>query len=213
MAARCSELLAFVMAVALAGCAARREARVRRNWDKADPAAPGSVGENGTNPDEQDPSSPGAVAPKQGWDRVEELLTRTTDVLVTAPSPEVLAELATKWCEVEPIPRQTEHGEVRVCYLYPPVRVKGVALTLELSANGIVGFVAPELDAIKSQEIATEARRTLAPLCERPWVDASTDLDLQTCTVDGGSTLAVGRLQPRPDTDRWQVSVAVLGAI
>ena len=111
----------------------------------------GSVGENGTNPDEQDPSSPGAVAPKQGWDRVEELLTRTTDVLVTAPSPEVLAELATKWCEVEPIPRQTEHGEVRVCYLYPPVRVKGVALTLELSANGIVGFVAPELDAIKSQ--------------------------------------------------------------
>ncbi len=184
---------------------------MRRNWDKADAEAPHVVG--GSSPDGRDPSSPGGVAPKQGWDRVEELLTRTTDVLVTAPSPEILAELATKWCEVEPIPRQTEHGEVRVCYLYPPVRVKGVALTLELSANGIVGFVAPELDAIKSQEIATEARRTLAPLCARPWVNVSTALDLQTCTVDGGSTLAVGRLQPRPDTDRWQVSVAVLGAI
>lgn len=213
MAARRSDAFALVLAVALAGCAARREARVRRNWDRADPGSPDVVGEGGSSPDEQDPSSPGAVAPKQGWDRVEELLTRTTDVLVTAPSPDVLAELATKWCEVEPIPRETKHGEVRVCYLYPPVRVKGVALTLELSADGIVGFVAPELDAVKSEEIAVEARRALGPLCQRPWVSASTDLDLQTCMVDGGSTLAVGRLQPRPDTDRWQVSVAVLGAI
>jgi hypothetical protein len=116
-------------------------------------------------------------------------------------------------CAKPPIPRQTDHGEVRVCYLYPPVRVKGVALTLELSASGIVGFVAPELDAAKSQEIATEARRTLGHLCEQPWGAATSELDLRTCTVDGGSTLAVGRLQPRPDTDRWQVSVAVLGAI
>lgn len=197
----------------LAGCAARREARVRRNWNEADPGTSNVPGDLLSGPDEWGPSSPGVVAQKVGWERVEELLALTIDVLVTAPSPETLAELATKWCEVEPIPRQTTHGEVRVCYLYPPVRVKGVALTLELSGNGIVGFVAPELDAAKSEELAAEARRSLARLCERPWVDAEGDLDLQTCTVDGGSTLAVGRLQPRADTDRWQVSVAVLGAI
>ncbi|MBV1860729.1 MAG: hypothetical protein KUG77_20105 [Nannocystaceae bacterium] len=211
MVARCSSASAVLAAVLLSGCAAQREARVRRAWnpDGSDPA--GVADGDGETPSEEDDA--GLAPPKQGWARVEELLTRSTDVLTTAPSPEVLAELATKWCEVEPVPRQTRHGEVRVCYLYPPVRVKGVALTLELSTEGIIGFVAPELDLAKSQEIATEARKTLGTLCEGMWTTTDDELDLQTCTVKGGSTLAVGRIRPRPDADRWQVSLAVLGAI
>lgn len=218
MAVRCSSavkrIAVSLLAIVQLGCAARREARVRRAWNAQrataeDPSANGSDGSA-----DEDPDSPAAVAPKEGWDKVEELLTRTADVLTTAPSPEVLAELATKWCEVEPIPRKTEHGEVRVCYLYPPVRVQGIALTLELSETGVIGFVAPDVDAVKSQELATEARRTLEPLCaQSSWTTATAGLDVQTCEVEGGSTLAVGRLQARPDSDRWQVSVAVLGAI
>jgi len=171
------------------------------------------VGNGDSGRDDGNSEGPGAEVPKEGWERVEELLSRTTEVLLTAPSPEVLAELATKWCEVEPVPRQTTWGDVRVCYLYPPVRVKGVALTLELSDSGVVGFVAPELDAEKSREIAAEARRALGHLCGRSWATAQGGKDLQTCTLEGGSTLAVARLQPRPDADRWQVSVAVVGAI
>ncbi len=205
--------LGTLAAVLLAGCAAQREARVRRAWnpDASGPSDPS--GGEGEVPSEGADEGSRAAPPKQGWARVEELLTRTTDVLTTAPSPDVLAELATKWCEVEPIPRQTRHGEVRVCYLYPPVRVKGVALTLELSAEGIIGFVAPELDVAKSREIAAEALETLGYLCTGAWSSSSDTLDLKTCTISGGSTLAVGRIQPRPDADRWQVSVAVLGAI
>lgn len=212
MVVRCSSALVLSAAL-LGGCAAQREARVRRAWnpEASDPSAP--AGSDGEAPSADAEDGPRAAPPKQGWARVEEVLTRTLDVLTTAPSPEVLADLATKWCEVEPIPRQTPHGEVRVCYLYPPVRVKGVALTLELSAQGIVGFVAPELDRAKSQEIAAEARNTLGYLCNEAWTGGSDELDLQTCTVNGGSTLAVGRIQPRPDADRWQVSIAVLGAI
>jgi len=210
---RCSSALAVLVAVALAGCAAKREARVRRAWNPDASAPSDATGSDGEATSEDGDDGPRAAPPKQGWARVEELLTRTTDVLTTAPSPEVLAELATKWCEVEPIPRQTRHGEVRVCYLYPPVRVKGVALTLELSAEGIIGFVAPELDLAKSQEIAAEALNTLGYLCTGAWSSSSDEHDLQTCTVNGGSTLAVGRIRPRPDADRWQVSVAVLGAI
>lgn len=213
MAARCCSAIGVLAAMLLLGCAAKREARVRRAWNPNTSDASDPTGRDGEAPSEDNGSGPGAAPPKQGWARVEELLTRTTEVLTTAPSPEVLAELANKWCEVEPIPRQTRHGEVRVCYLYPPVRVKGVALTLELSAEGIVGFVAPELDVAKSQEIATEARNRLGGLCEGAWSSTSEELDLQTCTVEGGSTLAVGRIQQRPDEDRWQVSVTVLGAI
>ena len=214
MARRRSSSLAVVLAATLLGCAAQREARVRRNWNAA-AEGPDEAAGNGHDGDEgADGDDPETAVPKEGWARVEELLTRTTEVLLTAPSPEVLTELATKWCEVEPIPRETPWGDVRVCYLYPPVRVKGVALTLELSESGVVGFVAPELDDKKSQEIASEARKTLGHLCEGSnWTMTQAGVDLRTCTVDGGSTLAVGRLRPRPDADRWQVSVAVLGAI
>ena len=94
------------------------------------------------------------------------------------------------------------------------MRVGGVALTLELSESGVVGFVAPELDRMKAQELAAEARRTLGHLCAgSTWAAVEAYTDLQTCTLAGGSTLAVGRLQPRPETDRWQVSIAILGAI
>jgi len=210
--ARCSDAVAALLAASLLGCAAQREARVRKNWN-ATPGASAGAQDPGQGPAGEDEDDTDAVSQARGWRRVEELLTRTTDVLLTAPSPEVLAELAAKWCEVEPIPRQTQHGEVRVCYLYPPVRVDGVALTLELSELGVVGFVAPELDDIKSQRLVAEARRALGHLCEHSWAIATAGLDIKTCTVDGGSTLAVGRLKPEPDADRWQVSVAVLGAI
>jgi len=209
---KCSSGSRWALALVLvAGCAARREARVRRNWNNEELASTDPAGEPGGPTDEGADAVPTAIQ-KQGWERVEELLDRTTDVLVTAPSPQVLAELAAKWCEVEPIPRQTIHGQVRVCYLYPPVRVKGVALTLELSETGIVGFVAPELDEAKSRELADAAQSSLGHLCERSWT-AARDLELKTCTIAGGSTLAVGRIRADPVSDRWQVSVAVLGAI
>jgi hypothetical protein len=202
----------LALALAVAGCAAQREARVRRAWNKQDPRRGGPAGPTrDVETEEQD--EPTAAPPKQGWARVEELLERTTAVLTTAPSPSVLAELAVKWCEVEPAPRQTPYGEVRVCYLYPAVRVDGIALTLELSEQGIVGFVAPELDRAKSQALVEEARGKLEHLCQQPWQRVDAQLEVETCTVNGGSTLAVGRLQPRPEDERWQVSVSVLGAI
>ena len=185
---------------------------MRRAWNDPEARRRGPTEDPTDDPETTDPSNP-VERPKIGWARVEQLLERTTHVLTTAPSPEVLAELAEKWCEVEPVPRRTPYGEVRVCYLYPPVRVQGIALNLELSEEGIVGFVAPELDDDKSRQLVSEARANLAHLCEQPWTTVQDGLDVQTCTVDGGSTLAVGRLQPRPEAERWQVSVTVLGAI
>ncbi len=203
----------MVAVLVSSGCAARREARVRRAWTgQGDGVAAPSDTDPTANGDD-DRAGPAIAELKQGWERVEELLDRTLDVLTSAPSPEVLAELASGWCEVEPIPRETEHGAVRVCYLNPPVRIQGIALTLEMSDTGIVGFVALELDASKSLAVSTEARTKLDHLCTTPWLRPDESLDVQTCTVSGGSTLAVGRVQPKPETDRWQVSVAVLGAI
>ncbi len=212
MAQRCSSAIALVAVAALAGCAARREAKLREAWNAAS-GEPGAPEDGATSPEARDEDGPDDAPRKQGWERVEELLLRTVDVLTSAPSPEVLTELAAGWCEVEPVPRQTERGAVRVCYLYPTVRIQGVALALEMSDSGIVGFVAPELDAAKSLAIGTEASVSLEHLCASAWVRPDETLDVQTCSVEGGSTLAVGRVQPNPQTDRWQVSVAILGAI
>ena len=207
-----TERVGIALLVMLVACASRSEARVRRAWAQTpeDEAGPSASEGDGTEAAADGEAS--LAPPKQGWARVDELLERSMDVLMTAPSPDVLGQLATKWCEVAPIPRQTDHGSVSVCYLHPPVRVQGVALTLELSDTGVIGFVAPDLTEPKSAEVAAEAQAAVQRYCEGPWSNVP-EAELQTCGLAGGSTLAVGRLQPGGADAPWQVSIAILGAI
>lgn len=211
--------LGLTIALALAGCANRNDARVRSAWN----AGAGKSPEDGSPGGEDGRRDPAAgndstTTPKEGWERVDEVLGRALDVLTTAPSPDVFAQLANHWCEVEPIPRQTPHGQVRVCFLNPPVRVEGVALTLELSDSGIIGLVALDLTAEQSAGVATAARSATSHLCMGPWEDTP-EATFSSCVLDGGSTLAIGRLATGTDAsveqDRsiWQVSIAILGAV
>ncbi|MEM6294275.1 MAG: hypothetical protein AAGA54_23575 [Myxococcota bacterium] len=207
-----AERVGLALLMVLAACANRSEARVRRAWTQSPSDARGPTANEGEVGEAVSDGEAPVAPPKQGWARVDELLERSVEVLVTAPSPDVLGQLATKWCEVAPIPRETDHGSVSVCYLHPPVRVQGVALTLELSDTGVIGFVAPDLSNPKSAEVAAEARAAVQRHCEGPWTNVP-DAELQTCELSGGSTLAVGRLKQGGEDAPWQVSIAVLGAI
>ncbi len=212
MAWKRSSALALCLAVG-SGCAGRNEARVRSAWnDRSGGAQPSTApGDTTGNGPDGDPTQP-AVSTKQGWARVDELLTRSVDVLTTSPDPGVLAELARIWCEVEPIPRQTSHGSVRVCYLNPPVRVDGVALTLELGELGVIGFVAPDLSESQSAQLARSARDAVGHMCRARWAKTAQH-EFHACPLRGGSTLAVGRIFEGNGEGSWQVSIAILGAV
>jgi hypothetical protein len=197
-----------------AGCAKRTDADVRAAWKHRgeDPdATKGNGGEPGDEPGDRRRGRrrPLSDAP-QGWVRVESLLQRASSVMARSPEPETLAHLAQRWCEVEPEPEETEDGWVRVCNPIPPLSVDGHAFALEVGAVGVIGLVASDLSGADSSALVQQALRATESLCARPWQEVAS-MDFHTCPIEGGPTLAVGRISNGKRAG-WQVSISILGA-
>jgi hypothetical protein len=224
-------VLAIAVVACATACARRTDAETRAAWQRArgggDTGRARGDGAGGGDEGEL-PAGPHA----EGWAYAAELIARAIDVLRLAGDDVALARLAEDLCEVEPEPRPSPHGEVRVCFPAPPVEVRGRAFTLELGAAGVIGLVSVDLDAKESQAMLADALRMTQRWCNGPRKastgggetlqpasdgrprrgDSAKREEFHTCAVGGGPVLAVGRFPSRAEVDLWQVSVAVLGA-
>lgn len=203
----------LVVLLLAGGCTKRADAQVRSAWEGANPQTRSEAPK--TSGPDQPHSAPGIPATNvRGWTRVDQLLAHAERVLATSPDAQFLADLAKQWCEVEPraLPtRDPRYGDVRVCYLSPPVFVGGHPLQLELTGDGVIGLVLTDLTERNSKELSKRALKAVQALCERPW-QPTLEHDFQICPTRGGSTLAIGRLPSDKRGSAWQVSIAVLGA-
>lgn len=213
-------IVCAVIVLAVSACAGRLDERTRKAWkrshgaaDPEDPQAPGK-----TETDGEDTGAPSA--PAFGWERVAEVVDGAVTVMRRSPDDDTLARLAQTWCGVEPHRESTDDGDVWTCDPQPPITVDGARFTLELGAPGVIGLVAADLSAADGERIALRARQAAERWCTAPWTPvASSDDDpaartpkLETCPIEGGPLLAIGRL-PLDRTGRtWQVSLAIVGA-
>lgn len=144
-------------------------------------------------------------------------MTQAIDVLAVSPDDEILARLASHWCDVDPKAQTTPHGSVRVCYPQPAIVVDGHALVLEMGGPGVIGLVARELSDPESRALSRRARRATSGLCAEPFApvppreDPDVREEFHTCPAREGPVITVGRYPVRSGADVWQVSVAVLG--
>ena len=203
----------IVLALSLVGCAKRTDAEARRAFEQAQ-----GRGAPGEGPRSEVVSGGGKGVfsrDKLGWDRVAQLLDNAVSIQRASPDEARMEELAAQWCAIEPEPRDTDHGPVRVCNPEPPVIADGTSFTLELGGDGVVGLVAADLSRADSEALATKARERVTPLCTAPWSAATPDVDVAapsfvTCPTEGGPLLSVGRFPRTPGGKRWFVSLAVL---
>jgi hypothetical protein len=220
----------MLLVVGAPACAKRTDADTRSAWQRARGGGdrdPGRGDGPGAGDDGESPAGPRA----EGWAYAAELIGRAIDVLRMAGDDVALARLAEDLCDVEPEPRPSPYGEVRVCYPAPPMEVRGRAFTLELGAAGVIGLVSVDLGASESRAMLADALRMTQRWCNGPRRTSSGGADaplpgqpksrrgdstrrdeFHTCPVGGGPVLAVGRFPSRAEVDLWQVSVAVLGA-
>lgn len=196
----------------LTACPKRTDEETRRAWeaslrDKDKGSAPGEATNGPGGEDGPRPSS------ATGWDRVREVIGDALDVMQVSPDAKAFARLAQLWCAVEPEPRHSEHGVVRVCNPDPPVRVGKHGFTLELGSIGVIGLVALDLSDADARQLAGRARAETERWCSdefRERREAEHQDEVHTCTVQGGSTLAVARI--KDETGSWLVSISVLSA-
>ena len=211
----------LLSALAVTGCTRRSDAETRRAWERSvRQAESGRFGGGGAGNGGQG-SGPGS-APAYGWARVREVIENAVEIMAFSPDAKTFAQLAQKWCTIEPEPLRTEHGEVRVCNPSPPVRVDRHRFTLELGAIGVIGLVVVDLSDAEARQLAGRARTETQRWCSSefrsrdPTFAAPEDTprraetEVHTCTVEGGSTLAVARLPQGDGT--WLVSISVLAA-
>lgn len=213
--------LALLSMLATPGCTRRSDAETRRAWEKsvqqAESGRPGAGGPGNGGPG----AGPGST-PAYGWARVREVIEDAVEIMAFSPDAKTFARLAQKWCTIEPEPLRTEHGVVRVCNPSPPVRVDRHRFTLELGAIGVIGLVVVDLSDAEARQLAGRARtetqrwcssdfRSRAPTFAAPeGTPRRAETEVHTCTVEGGSTLAVARLPQ--DDGTWVISISVLAA-
>ena len=194
-------LTVAALSVVAVGCAKRTDAEARRAFERAQGRDP--LGQ-GPRSEVVEGGGKGTFSrDKLGWDRVAEVLDSAVTIQRGSPDETRMAELAAQWCAVEPEPRDTDHGPVRVCNPEPPVIADGTSFTLELGGDGVVGLVAGDLSRADSETLAAMARERVTPLCTEPWLAATPDVDVAepsfvTCPTEGGPLLSVGRFPGRP---------------
>lgn len=202
-------------------CAKRTDERVRRAWGNAS-KAPAAGPDDRVGPDE-DPDGDTEEEPvRVGWERLDEILDGALAEAILGTDDEMMARLADRWCQVQPVPQDTKDGPVLVCVPNPPVQIDGHAFTLELGGEGVIGLVSTDLSPEDSSALADEALRRTERWCTRPWTDLnprpadatlSAPADqLYTCPVEGSALLVVARFVSDEETGNWQVSVAVIDA-
>ncbi|MCX4244360.1 hypothetical protein [Paraliomyxa miuraensis] len=203
-------------------CAKRTDERVRKAWGNASKAPAEGPSDRG-GPDDAQGGDTEAQPIRVGWERLEEILDTALSETAVGTDDETMARLAERWCQVQPVPRDTADGPVLVCIPNPPVQIDGHAFTLELGGEGVIGLVATELSLADGSALAEEAVRKTEHWCTRPWTDATprptadqppppTADRLFTCPVEGSALLVVARFVTDEATGLWQVSVAVIDA-
>ncbi|MEM7159622.1 MAG: hypothetical protein AAF799_42675 [Myxococcota bacterium] len=213
--------LAGLGVVVLVACASKTDERVRQAWGGASenpddvvggPTRDREVNEDGT------PRTPTLY----GWDRVDEILDVAIAEVSLGTDDEVLARLAKRWCNVEPVAKDVEKNLVWVCIPKPQVLIEGHSFTLELSGEGVIGLVAAELSADESTRLAAEARERTERWCAQTWTPsprpspeqaplAETAPQIDTCVVEGSALLSVARYL-EGEGPSWRVSMAVIDA-
>lgn len=211
---------ALLLALVTSGCARWTDRHVRRDWQRADENSDkASVGVDDRA--EERPARGTRVPPTELWSRFDAMVERAVRILSRSPDDDRLAQVARRWCEITPEPQLTEHGPVLVCTPQDQFYMQGYAVTLEIGSSGVIGWVIHEAAEEKSLALLTELReRTashcLSPFREPPQRSAPQELvlrrdEFEICPVEGGSTLAIGRI-PNPGLTTWQISIAVVGA-
>jgi len=210
--------LALLVGGSTIACARWTDRKVQRAWTRAtnaaaqSPAAPGTTGEDA-------PRGRRRVPPVEAWARVDYMLERAIRILSRSPDEGRLAQLASRWCTVEPEPQVTEHGLVQVCEPRDEIRLEGLPVILEIGSTGVMGWVVRDASDDTSVRLLATAREQSATHCLSPFRSAEyrpTPADhrreeFEICPVEGGSTLAIGRI-PNPGAPTWQVTLAVVGA-
>lgn len=147
------------------------------------------------------------------------MLERAIRILSRSPDQERLAQLASRWCAVDPEPQVTEHGPVEICEPRDEIRLEGLPVILEIGSTGVLAWVIQDAGEDASMRLLASARENAAGHCLSPFRSAEyrpTPADhrreeFEICPVEGGSTLAIGRI-PNPGEPSWQVTLAVVGA-
>ncbi len=212
--------LGMVMGLTLAmGCARRTDERVRDAWGGGS-QTPDGQGPRRSGQQADEVQDTGAAPVLAGWERLDQILDGAFAEAAVGTDAEAMARLAERWCEVEPVPRETEDGPVLVCIPDPPVQIDGHGFSLELGGAGVIGLVSRELSEAESARLAEEARRRTDRWCTQTWTDVSppssptsTDaVQLSLCPVEGSALLTVGRFVSNAEAQQWQLSVAVIDA-
>lgn len=207
--------LALGLGLGLApACARKAEEATRSAWEaamKAQGAGKGDAsGGAGGDPNER------GDAQAEAWTAVSAIIESISESLASGVATVDLEALATRLCGATP-DRLDESGEtVFTCEPDPKVLVDNESLEYEISESGVVGLVAPDVDASESQELLSGAMERLRSACRRPWapVDASAENahdEFYTCTLTSGSMVAVGRFPRDLVAGQWQFSLTVLG--
>ena len=163
---------ALAMAVAVgSGCARRTDQRTRDAFNAARGGGQAGDGEKVVK------SSGGGGGTfdrdKIGWERVAELVEEAVGIMRSSPNDDRFAELAARWCKIEPEPRNTVDGVVRVCNPEPPVVANGAPFSLEMGGEGVIGLVASDLTRADSERIALDAREAAGRFCVEPFESSS----------------------------------------
>src|SRR5690606_6989647 len=138
-------------------------------------------------------------------------------ILSNSPDRDRLSQIAHRWCEVPPEPQDTEHGQGEVCEPESELVLNGHPVILEIGASGVLGWVVQDADHDSSLALLVTARDRFANHCLSPFRSATPQAlpergrqeEFEICPVEGGSTLAIGRI-PNPGQMTWQVSVAIV---
>ncbi len=152
------------------------------------------------------------------WQGFNELLRQAIELMAGDHDVMAFDAFARARCAVTPEARQTDQGPAFLCFPDPPLELGDVKFTLELSPVGVVGLQSGQVSDAHSRTLAQQARQATAAQCATPWrpVEPGSspdhDNEFHICPVDGGSSLAIGRRRISDTRDRWQVSLAVLGA-
>jgi hypothetical protein len=209
--ARCRHTFTALGVAAFVGCAAWTDADVRETWEANRSHEDEEEVEDPPPPDRPRRHRARRYASLEGWPRVTALLRRATLVLERRPEPEVLARIARKLCRADIEPQETEDGWVRVCEPMPPVSIDEHDFTLEVALTGSIGLIAHELGDDESTTLVETAVAETETLCLDPW-RAIASSEFHTCPVEGGSTLAVGRVPSSDVRGSWEVVISILGA-
>jgi len=217
-------LLPGMVSLALCGlaCARVTDQKMQQAWNDATTrsAEPSETPQPAQSPDNE--RWRGRIPDSEGWEKLIAMMERSIRILSRSPDSDRFGAVGRRWCEVEPESQDTEYGAVQVCAPKGGLELDGHDCILEVGSSGVIAWVVQDADDLASLALLATAREKTASQCATPFRPVAKRSGMaegpqarheqfETCPVEGGSTLAVGRI-PNPGRETWQISIAVVGA-